>query len=401
MSAPPPRLIVHVVHRFAVGGLENGIVNLLNQLPADKWRHLVVSLTEIDKGFVKRVTRDDVNYLALHKGPGHAVPLYPKLFKLFRRFRPAIVHTRNLAALEACIPAWAAGIPVRVHGEHGREIDDLDGSNVRKQWLRRAFRPFVTRYVALSPELERYLDERVGVPAHRIQQIYNGVDTARFCPAPAERTPIKGCPFQDSGLWLVGTVGRMDAVKDQTNLARGFVRALRLRPAARKCMRLVLVGEGRLKGQVEAILREAGALDLVWLPGERSDVPQLLRGLDCFVLPSLAEGVSNTVLEAMACGLPVIATQVGANSELIEDGITGHLVPAGDSEALAGEMIAYFDDPAMTRRHGRAGRRRVEQSFSLELMVEHYDRLYTELVRSRVPRERNAHATAPGRRTNV
>src|ERR1022692_2972985 len=111
MSAPPPRLIVHVVHRFAVGGLENGIVNLLNQLPADKWRHLVVSLTEIDKGFVKRVTRDDVNYLALHKGPGHAVPLYPKLFKLFRRFRPAIVHTRNLAAFEACIPAWAAGIP--------------------------------------------------------------------------------------------------------------------------------------------------------------------------------------------------------------------------------------------------------------------------------------------------
>jgi sugar transferase (PEP-CTERM/EpsH1 system associated) len=400
VSAATPRLIVHVVHRFAVGGLENGIVNLLNQLPADSWQHLVVSLTEIDKKFVQRVTREDVKYLALHKGPGHAVPLYPRLFKLFRKLRPAIVHTRNLAALEACVPAWAAGIPARVHGEHGREVDDLDGSNRRKQWVRRAFRPFVTRYVALSPELERYLDERVGVPAHRIQQIYNGVDTARFCPTPSGRTPIKGCPFQDSGLWLVGTVGRMDAVKDQTNLARGFVRALRLRPEARRRMRLVLVGDGRLKGPVEAILQEAGARDLVWLPGERADVPRLLQGIDCFVLPSLAEGVSNTILEAMACGLPVIATQVGANSELVEDGITGRLVPAGDSEALARDIIAYFDDPAMAKRHGRAGRHRAEQSFSLELMVEHYHRLYTDLVRTRVPRERKARATAAGRRTN-
>jgi sugar transferase (PEP-CTERM/EpsH1 system associated) len=400
MSTATPRLIVHVVHRFAVGGLENGIVNLLNQLPADSWQHLVISLTEIDKRFVQRVTRDDVKYLALHKGPGHAVRLYPRLFKLFRKLRPAIVHTRNLAALEACVPAWAAGIPARVHGEHGREVDDLDGSNARKQWVRRAFRPFVTRYVALSPELERYLDERVGVPAHRIQQIYNGVDTARFCPAPSGRAPIKGCPFQDSGLWLVGTVGRMDAVKDQTNLARGFVRALRLRPEARRRMRLVLVGDGRLKGQVEAILQEAGARDLVWLPGERADVPRLLQGIDCFVLPSLAEGVSNTVLEAMASGLPVIATQVGANSELIEDRITGRLVPPGDSEALAAEIVAYFDDPAMAKRHGRAGRRRVEQSFSLELMVEHYHRLYTDLVRSRVPRDRKAHTVPPGPRTH-
>jgi sugar transferase (PEP-CTERM/EpsH1 system associated) len=400
VSAPSPSLIVHVVHRFAVGGLENGIVNLLNRLPADSWRHLVVSLTEIDKKFVQRVTRDDVNYLALHKGPGHAVPLYPRLFKLFRKLRPAIVHTRNLAALEACVPAWAAGIRARVHGEHGREADDLDGSNVRKRWIRRAFRPFVTRYVALSPELERYLDERVGVPVHRIQQIYNGVDTARFFPTSAGRAPIQGCPFQDHRLWLVGTVGRMDAVKDQTNLARGFVRALQLRPEARERMRLVLVGDGRLKGQVEAILQEAGARDLVWIPGERADVPSLLQGIDCFVLPSLAEGVSNTVLEAMASGLPVVATQVGANSELIENGITGRLVPAGDSEALAGEIVAYFDDPAMARRHGRAGRHRIEQSFSLELMVEHYHRLYTELVRSRVPRDRKAHATAPSRRTN-
>jgi sugar transferase (PEP-CTERM/EpsH1 system associated) len=373
-------LIVHVVYCFAVGGLENGVVNLINRLPAGGWRHLVVSLTDIDGKFAARITRQDVQYEAMHKGSGHAWPLYPRLYGLFRRVRPAIVHTRNLAALEAAVPAWAARVPVRVHGEHGRDVNDLDGSKVRYQHVRRAFSPFVTRYVALSPDLGRYLYSRVGIRNERIAQIYNGVDIARFRPSPDGRVPIEGCPFPDARYWLVGTVGRMEAVKDQTNLARAFVTAVRVQPSARDRMRLVLVGEGTLRSQAAAILREAGLSDLAWLPGERADVPELLRGLDCFVLPSLAEGVSNTILEAMATALPVVATRVGANGELVEDGATGCLVPAGDSDALARGILAYFSDPKTAEGHGRAGRQRVERKFSLEHMVEQYHDLYTELL---------------------
>ena len=158
-------LIVHVVHRFAIGGLENGVVNLINRLPHDAWRHVVVSLTDVDRQFARRVLRSDVQYVALHKGPGHAVSLYPTMYRLFRSLRPAIVHTRNLAALEASVPAWAARVPARIHGEHGWDIHDLDGSARRYQWVRRLYRPFVTRYVALSPDLARYLRERAGIPA--------------------------------------------------------------------------------------------------------------------------------------------------------------------------------------------------------------------------------------------
>lgn len=393
-------LIVHVVYRFAVGGLENGVVNLINRLPTGSWRHAVVSLTEIDATFAARITRQDLDYVELHKGRGHALPLYPKLFRLFRKLRPAIVHTRNLAALEASPAAWAAGVPVRVHGEHGRDMNDLDGSNVRYQRVRRVFSPFVTRYVALSPDLARYLCARVGIRAERIAQIFNGVDVLRFRPSPNGRIPIDGCPFRDTHFWLVGTVGRMEAVKDQTNLARAFVMAVRANPWARERMRLVLVGDGTLRPQVEAILQEAGMRDLAWLPGERADVPQVLRGLDCFVLPSLAEGVSNTVLEAMASGLPVVATRVGANDDLIEDGATGRLVPAADSEALAGGIVAYFSDPAIAERHGDAGRQRVERKFSLEHMVEQYHDLYTELLHRPAARPSAAHAESPGRRAN-
>jgi len=376
-------LVVHVVYRFAVGGLENGVVNLINRLPAPSWRHAVLSLTEIDPDFAARITRSDVQCIALDKGPGHAHRLYPRIYRLLRELRPAIVHTRNLAALEATVPAWAAGVPVRIHGEHGRDVDDLDGTRTRYQWLRRAFRPFVTRYVALSPDLERYLVDRVGIPAARVEQIYNGVDTARFQPVAGGRATIADCPFQKSEHWLVGTVGRMETVKDQTNLARAFVRALRLHPDARQRLRLVLVGDGTLRPQVEAILDEGGARELAWFAGERGDVMPLLQGLDCFVLPSLAEGVSNTILEAMACGLPVIATRVGANGELVEDGLTGHLVPAADSEGLAHAIVAYFADPATARRHGRAGRQLVLQRFSLERMVDRYHRLYTNLLPQR------------------
>ena len=396
MTVHSPSLIVHVVYRFAVGGLENGLVNLINRLPPDSWRHFVIALTEIDKDFCQRVKRSDVRYLALRKRPGHAVPLYPRLFRLFHRLRPAIVHTRNLAALEASVPAWAARAGTRLHGEHGWDVGDLDGSNARHRWTRRAFRPFVTQYLALSPQLEIYLRDRVGVPPDRIEQIYNGVDTSRFCP-PTERAPIAGCPFQSSDLWLIGTVGRMEPVKDQPNLARAFVKAVQRHPGARRQLRLIIVGAGPRQGEVETILRDAGVRDLVWFAGEREDVPALLQGMDCFVLPSRAEGVSNTILEAMSSGLPVVATRVGANAELVEDGITGRLVEAGDSDALALEIGLYSENPAMARRHGRAGRSRVERHFSLETMVERYDGLYSRLLR-RGAAPHKAPGARPGRR---
>jgi sugar transferase (PEP-CTERM/EpsH1 system associated) len=370
-------LIAHVVYRFDVGGLENGLVNLINHLPREAFRHAVISLTEITD-FRRRVVHDDVEFIALGKGPGHALKLYPRLAALFRKLRPAIVHTRNLAALETVVPAWAAGVAVRIHGEHGRDMGDLDGSNRKYQWVRRAYRPFVTRYIALSRDLEHYLCTKVGVPRERVSQIYNGVDAARFRPAAPAREPIVGCPFADPALWLVGTVGRMEPVKNPLNLVRAFLQALQLAPSKRARLRLVLIGDGALYSDARAMVEAAGASDLAWMPGERQDVPAILRGLDCFVLPSLAEGISNTILEAMASGLPVIATDVGGNSELVDSGRTGEIVPSSDPHALAARILAYVRDPRAARAAGKAGRARVERDFSLEAMLAKYRGIYDQ-----------------------
>jgi sugar transferase (PEP-CTERM/EpsH1 system associated) len=372
-------LIAHVIFRLGVGGLENGLVNLINRLPAERYRHAVVCLTDATD-FRRRIERPDVTVHELHRQPGHDLRVPFAQLRLFRSLRPAIVHSRNLAAIESQVPAWLAGVPGRVHSEHGWDVFDPDGTSRKYQWLRRAHRPFVHRFVGLSGQLVGYLRDRVGVPESRLLHICNGVDTARFTPAPDGSAPIPGCPFEAGRFVLIGTVGRMHGVKDQLTLTRAFLQLVGTDPAAAARARLVMVGDGPLRAEALALLESQGAGDLAWLPGERGDVPDVLRGLDLFVLPSQAEGISNTILEAMASGLAVVATAVGGNPELVIDGECGRLVPPSDPAAMARALAAYVHDRAMLRAHGAAARRRAQAQFGIDTMVRRYQDLYDGLL---------------------
>lgn len=368
-------LVVHVIHRFATGGLENGLVNLINRMPPQTCRHAVLAMTEVTD-FSQRLQRDDVGLIAMNKAPGHGLKLYPRLVALLRDLKPAVVHTRNLGPLEMQPAAMLAGVGWRVHGEHGRELNDLDGNNRKLQRVRRVYAPFVHRYIALSRDLQGYLVDRVGIGAERIAQIYNGVDGQRFRPGAQGPQQIAGCTFDPARHWLIGTVGRMQGVKHQILLARAFVRAAELSTALRETGRLVLVGDGPLRAECQAVLDQAGLAGSAWLPGERHDVPEVLRGLSCFVLPSLAEGISNTILEAMATGIPVIACAVGGNVELVDDDRTGLLVAADDVEAMAFAMVALHRDRTRAQAMGHAGRREVDRRYSMEAMVSAYMQVY-------------------------
>ena len=372
-------LVVHVIYRLDVGGLENGLVNLINRIPAERYRHAIICLTGYTD-FRRRIRRDDVRVFALDKPSGNSPATHFRLWRLLKELRPDIVHTRNLAALEGTLPAALAGVPVRIHGEHGRDMGDLDGRSRKGQWLRRMFRPFVHQYIALSKDLERYLVERIGVPQSKVAQLRNGVDTELFHPAAHAREPLPVEGFAPPEAFVIGTVGRMQAVKDQLTLAHAFVLLLQLVPQAAQRLRLVMVGDGPLRAQVSEILDRAGASRLAWLTGERDDVPQIMRGLDLFVLPSLAEGISNTILEAMASGLPVLATAVGGNPELVDEGRTGALIPAADPQAMAQAMLRYCVDPAECRRQGREARRTAERDFSMTAMVNGYLAIYDRML---------------------
>jgi sugar transferase (PEP-CTERM/EpsH1 system associated) len=378
VSAPP--LIVHIIYRLSAGGLENGLVNLLNRMPADKYRHAVICLKE-STDFSKRIQRKDVRIISLHRKDGQDFSMFVRLFWLLIEMQPDIVHTRNLATLECQFPAWLSGVKHRVHGEHGWDIYDPYGRNRKYQWLRRLFRPLVHRYIPLSRQLTDYLLERIHVSPNKIRQICNGVDTDIFHPAQACKPRIAGCPFPDADqLILIGTVGRMHGVKDQLTLVSAFLYLLKIRPEAKFIVRLVLVGEGPLRVEAGLALQSAGAENLAWMPGERDDIPEILRGLDIFVLPSKAEGISNVILEAMATGLPVIATSVGGNPELVVDGLTGRLTPPEDPQAMAEILAEYLDNPYFINAHGVEGRRRVLNEFSMDAMVAGYSTVYEELL---------------------
>jgi glycosyltransferase involved in cell wall biosynthesis len=175
----------------------------------------------------------------------------------------------------------------------------------------------------------------------------------------------------------------MQTVKDQPTLVRAFVRLIQSEPQARRQLRLVVIGDGPLREECRILLRDAGAEELAWLPGERSDIPEIMRALDIFVLPSIAEGISNTILEAMASGLPVVATCVGGNHELVREGETGLLVPPADPSAMAAAIRVYLVDRGRASGHGAAGRKRVEAHFSINTMVCGYMELYDAVLTAR------------------
>jgi len=380
MSGDPRPLIVHVIHHLVIGGMENGVVNLINHLPEASFRHAVVCIEDFSD-FRSRIRRPDVEVVALHRSRIGAMRLRAALYALCRRWRPSIVHTRNQSGLDALLPAALAGVPVRVHGEHGWDIDNLRGEHWKPALLRRLHAPLVTHYVTVSRDLARFLVERIGVRAERITTICNGVDVARFAP---------GCGEAAAGLppalarapqrCLIGTVGRLRPVKDQATLVAAFARVIEQRPALRESIGLLIVGDGPSRPDLQARAQALGVADRVHFAGASADVAEWLRAMDVFVLPSLNEGISNTLLEAMASALPTLATAVGGNPELVREGEGGGLFAPGDIEALAGRLAAYATQPDLRARDGAAARLRAEREFSLERMVQAYAGLYGGLL---------------------
>ncbi len=432
-----PALIAHVIYRLDVGGLENGLVNIINRLPKGEFRHAIICLTDYTD-FSQRI-EPDVELIALHKKPGNDPGLYWRLFKIFRRLKPDVVHTRNLATLEAHVPAWLARIQYRIHGLHGWDIQDMGGENLRYQKLYRLINPLIHRYIPLSNDLENYLIKKIGVKPAKISKICNGVDTDRFfpraphpnfllCPrmlpggekgelleVPPERENAQNNPhsplenaqnnphsllenaqnnplslwerarvrekpsaenWADDSHTIIGTVGRLEPVKDQVNLVRAFIDLIAYAPSLKDRIRLILVGDGSLRVEIEQMINQAGVAEMIWLAGSQENIPELMREMDLFVLPSKAEGISNTILEAMASGLPVVATDVGGNSQLVEEGVTGALVPKEDSTAIAKALFRYFEQPELITTQSKASRQRAVENFSLDQMVKEYQKVY-------------------------
>lgn len=367
--------VVHLLYRFDAGGLENVVVQLVNNLPHDEFRHTVVALTDAAPAFIQRISRSDVEVISLGKGPGQPFWLYPKFFKTLRRLKPDVLHTCNLAALEFTPVAALLSVTCRVHAEHGMDTAELSGKGSRYLTLRRFFQRFVHEQIAVSEALAEYLRSRVGVAAARVHLIPNGVDTQQFRPRqPAAALP-PGYPFTPGRDFVIGTVGRQVDIKNPLLLVDAFIALAGSGQPGSERLRLALVGGGPLAGAIRTRLIEAGLLDRCWLPGVRNDVAQILSALDCFVLPSLSEATSCTLQEAMATGLPIITTNVGGNSALLEGGACGSLVPSGDVQALTAQ-IRQYQLLGVNNPQAMAALASVRERYALPVVIERYRQLF-------------------------
>ena len=272
------------------------------------------------------------------------------LARVIREYRPDIVHSRNWAAIEAVAAARCLRIPV-VHSEHGIETD----ASVREPWrricLRRLAYALADRIVSVSYELRDLHARRTGFPGDRIAVIHNGVDCGRFRPDPDARDRVRAELGLSSDDVCVGSVANLQPVKDHMTL----LQALPGLSACGKPRRLLILGEGPERPKLEAFVNAHGEWkQRVTFLGSSNSVPELLNALDVYVLPSLFEGISIALLEAMATGLPVAVAATGGNPEVVIDGESGMLFPARDSHMLASQLTLLGGAKGFAVEVGRA-----------------------------------------------
>lgn len=372
-------LIAHVLYSLGTGGLERFAVTLINNT-AESYRHAIVCLTESGPMY-REIADPSVPCLALHKKPGKDWGLYPKFWRTLRRLKPDLVHSYNIGTLDLAPVAKLAGVRCVVHAERGRDIADPNGERRKYRRLRRWVSPFVTRYLPVSRDLESWLVDSVGIDRLKVVYIPNGIDVRKFTASSGragERSLLRD--FAPPGTLLIINVGRLDAVKDQEGLIDAFHVLCQRDPQTAVRLRLAIIGEGEEYVRLQQQIVDFGLSSQVRLFGNRDDVPALLGEADVFVLSSVAEGMPGAVLEAMASGLPVVATRVGGTVELVADGETGVLVAPSDHHALALALGQYVDDQGLRLRHGQAGRARIERRFSLTSMLATYSSIYDELL---------------------
>jgi len=368
-----PLRIIHVIRALQTGGLETLVLETcarMGRLPGVSAS--VCALLPGD-GLEARPQYGSVRCTVLgDRQRRNRLAMIGALTGLFRRERPHVVHLHNfLCQVRAGLGARLAKVPVIIATKHGSDWPRSLGS----RRLAARFYRMADALVAVSPDVRDGLLATYGFPAEWVRLILNGVDTERFRPMEGDREKARQDILGFTGRPLVGTVGRLVLYKGVATLLDAFVTVLQRAPDAR----LVIVGDGGDRASFEGQAASLGIAARVSFLGNRSDVSAIYPLFDVYVQPSYTEGISLTMLEACACELPVVATSVGGNPDIVVDGQTGRLVPPRDPRALAAGILEQWDNVGAARAMACAARQRMLERFSLDRMVRDYVSLYNEV----------------------
>jgi sugar transferase (PEP-CTERM/EpsH1 system associated) len=365
--------VCHLLHSLHVGGAEVLAARLARRL-GDRFRFVFACLDDLGP-LGEQLRAEGFAVEVLGRRPGVDWRCSVRLGRLLRRQRVAVLHAHQYTPFFYGLTArLVCRRPALLFTEHGRHHPDYPRR--KRIWLNRLLLQRRDRVVAVGAAVRQALIANEGLPAERVAVITNGIDLAPYAGPAPDRDAVRRELGAGPDDWLIVQVARLDYLKDHATALRALAHAVGRLPNAR----LVLVGDGPERPAIERLRAEAGLADRVWLLGPRGDVPRLLRAADLFLLTSISEGIPLTVIEAMAAGLPVVATRVGGVPEVVDDGVTGLLAAAGDAGALAAHLVALAGQPDQAREMGRRGRDRAWAVFSEERMVDAYARLYREMA---------------------
>ena len=361
-----PPIIAHLIYRLDIGGLERVMLNCINQMQDQVFEHIIISLTEANN-FAQSL-ENPIKVYCLHKRPGADLIIHYKLYKLLKQIKPGVLHTYNLPTIEYHPIAKLAGVQGHIHAEHGRDIGDPQGLNKKHNLLRRSMALFINTYISVSEDLHVWLANTVGVANSKNVLIQNGVNTVQFNREKTAHDRLR-----------LTIVSRISAVKDHQNLLQAM-QILKAQLPIDALPELAIVGEGELRAELEQYCLQHCLSNVTFL-GARNDISTVLSQTDIFVLSSIAEGIPMTILEAMSASTPVVATNVGGISEVIENAKQGFLVQKSDPNALAQAIQHYIKQPALIVEHGNNARQKVLDKFDERIMVQAYVREYKALFK--------------------
>ena len=357
--------VVHLVFSFSFGGLEQIIKKSIETMPKFL-QHTIICLTKSDPDFTRSLA-PNVQVFELGKPPGQSPKTLYQAYLLLKKLKPDVLHSYNLATLEYQFIAKLLSIKVRIHAEHGRDASDPHGTNKKYILWRKVFSRFVDYHVCVSEDLYSWLSKTVNIPKDRARLIKNGVDTTHFCKTSDS--------FDNNLTNIYGHAARLDRVKNQANLVRAFIQACELSNQFQQCSKLVLVGDGTERQALERLIDSSSFKPQIEMWGSLSDMANVYRQFDVFVLSSDAEGIPMTILEAMSTKLPVLSTSVGGIPEVIND-TCGYLVKPSHVDSLCDGFLQMHAQKHQWESMGSAGRTIVEKDFSQHRMNEEYLFLY-------------------------
>jgi glycosyltransferase involved in cell wall biosynthesis len=373
--------VLHVIDHLGSGGAQEAVCQLVKYVNPERFQPEVVALHGF--GHYWEVLRSwgvPVHTLIPHGSAEAAIPLiFLRLFCLLARNRYDVVHTHLIGANVLAAPL-AALYQVPVRFTHDQTHDDVREYSFLYRWLDTLANRLNHRVIAVSSSIRTFLCRKEGIPADKISVIYNSVDLLRFSPKsdPKARTEARQRLGLPADALLVGGVGRL---RYQKNFA------LFLEVAAEVCARLpqalfLIAGEGPERTKLEEMSQKLGIASRVRFLGFVKDMPEFYQSLDLLLLTSHFEGTPLTVLEAMAMGVPVVASQVDGVEEVLEDGRDGFLAPPGNRKAFVEKVCRVLQDRSLRQKLSQVGQEKVGRHFSAEAMAHQVEALYLQYLKN-------------------